>query len=118
MCSDETTENEPLIPGGWRVARDEPPPEHEDILVATTHHYGVNSDRRTILRAEYVGDGYFHSDGVEWPITSGSVESKIYHRVTHWAPIPDLPEKMIEKPERGEVKPGTDERLNKMTPDG
>jgi len=114
--SEETTEQEPLIPNGWRVASEELPPENEDILVATTHRYGPNSEKRTILRAEYVGDGYFHSDGVEWPISTDPGEANIYHRVTHWAPMPTLPERVEEMPEKGEVKSGRDKRINDMTP--
>lgn len=115
----EETENDdatPLIPNGWRAASKELPPENEDVLIATTYRYAPHSERRELLRAEYVGDGWFHSEETEWPIITDPGEENIYHRVTHWAPMPTLPERVEEMPERGEVKTDNDKRIRRMNP--
>lgn len=116
MSSDETSESEPLIPGGWRLANEELPGEHQEVMVATTHVYAPKKSRRAILKAEHIENGSFYSEGVTWPIHVAPDDARIFYRVTHWAPLPTLPERLGEMPERGEVKSSRDKRIRQMEP--
>lgn len=118
MSSKEKAAHDPLIPGGWRLATEELPDEGQQVIVAATHTYAPNKSRRLTLKCEHVERGTFRTEGISWPISARSVSSEIYYRVTHWAPLPTLPERLDDLPEKGEPKPGTDKRIRNMTPDG
>jgi len=108
----------PIIEGGWRTAAEELPEEEQKVLVATTFVGSPFNQHRQRIRARHVESGAFDSPETEWPVTvePGSDED-VYYRVTHWCPLPTLPERLGEMPERGRENKNGSERLRRMEPD-
>jgi hypothetical protein len=108
----------PIIEGGWRTATEELPEEEQKVLVATTFVGSPFSQCRQQLRAQHVGAGAFDSPETEWPVTVDPENGEdVYYRVTHWCPLPTLPERLGEMPERGRENKTGSKRLRRMEPD-
>jgi len=122
--SEESQSNSPtspqLITGGWRVAGEELPEEGAEVLVATTFVGGPFDSRRRRFKAKHITKGAFAREGTDWPLHVSPEEqgADVYHRVTHWCPLPTLPERVEEMPERGRTSGSGDKRLRRMEPDG
>lgn len=110
----------PLLKDGWTPATDRLPPEGESVIVAATYNSGPLDEKRTVMEAEHLGNGHFHVPKVEWPVstspTDGPDASSVYYRVTHWASMPPLPEKIADQPTRGDQGDPNHE-LERMNPD-
>lgn len=88
----------PLLPNGWRPAEGSAPEEGTSVIVAAWKC--GRTETRARFEATYTGDGTFDRDSIGFPITIGHADTPIYYRVTHWAPMPTLPEKIEDYPEQ------------------
>ena len=108
----------PIIEGGWRAANEELPEEGQRVLVATTFVGSPFNQYRKRLRATHVEGGAFDSPETKWSVTVDPESGEdVYYRVTHWCPLPTLPERLGEMPERGRENKNGSERLRRMEPD-
>jgi|APHM01.1.fsa_nt_gi hypothetical protein len=120
----QTGTGRPLLRGGWRAASKTLPPESEHgepVLVAATHIKGPHHEERVVLKARHFGSGKFESDETRRVVSTSPTEGEsppaIYYRVTHWCPLPPIPESIAPPPEAEERADKVAPELRRMRPD-
>lgn len=88
----------PILPSGWTSIEDSAPEVGTSVIVAAWKC--GRTETRARFEATYTGDGAFDRKSIGFPIVTSRADAPIFYRVTHWAPLPTLPEKLEEYPEQ------------------
>lgn len=88
----------PILPSGWTSIEESAPEVGTSVIVAAWKC--GRTETRAKFEATYTGDGAFDRKSISFPIVTGRADAPIFYRVTHWTPLPTLPEKLGEYPEQ------------------